>query len=45
MKSHQRREKFQKVFPVFLIEKEVERREGNLMKEGNARCVFVPQKP
>jgi len=28
-----------------LIEKEVERGEGNLMKEGNARCVFVPQKP
>jgi len=28
-----------------LVEKEVERGEGNLMKEGNARCVFVPQKP
>jgi len=28
-----------------LIEKEVERGEGNLIKEGNARCVFVPQKP
>jgi hypothetical protein len=28
-----------------LIEKEVQRGEGNLLKEGNARCVFVPQKP
>jgi len=45
MNSPQRREEFQTIFPVFLVEKEVERGEGNLMKEGNARCVFVPQKP
>ena len=44
MNNHKRREEFQTIFPVFLVEKEVERGEGNLMKEGNARCVFVPQK-
>ena len=42
---NQRRQGKTKKNPAFLVAKEVERGERNLIKEGNARCVFVPQKP
>ena len=41
---NQKRQEKKEKNPVFLIEKKVQRGDGNLIKEGNARCVFVPQK-
>ena len=41
---NQKRQEKLKKNPVFFIKKKVQRGEGNLIKEGNARCVFVPQK-